>query len=169
MLKMRLQRVGRRNDPLFRVVLTESRNPAKGGKCIEVLGSYNPHTNTNQIDTERVNYWLSQGVKPSDTVHNLLINEKVIEGKKVNVLPKKQPIVKEADEEESKEAAAPQPTEEAATAEGDSEAAPESAESSDEEAEKPKESEAEESASEKDDAPTETTAQESSEEEKKEQ
>jgi len=104
MLKMRLQRVGRRNNPQFRVVLTESRNAADGGKFQEVLGSYNPHVNTIQLKADRIGYWLSQGVKPSDTVHNLLVSEKIIDGKKVNVLPKKRPIVKESGEEEGDKA-----------------------------------------------------------------
>lgn len=48
------------------------------------------------IDAEKAKKWISQGVQVSDTVHNFLITEKVIEGKKKNVLSKKSPIIDEA-------------------------------------------------------------------------
>lgn len=98
MLKVRLQRVGKRNDPSFRVVVTDSRNAAKSGKFLEVVGNYDPKKDTRAIDGERVKYWVSQGAQVSDTVHNLLVSEKIIDGKKVNVLPKKTPIKSEAEE-----------------------------------------------------------------------
>ena len=102
MLKIRLQRVGRKNDPSFRVVVTDSKRGPKSGDNVELLGSYNPHVNKVQINGERVKHWISVGAQVSDTVHNLLVSEKIIEGKKVNVLPKKSPIVKEPTEEEKK-------------------------------------------------------------------
>ena len=103
MLKIRLQRVGRKNDASFRVVVTESQNAAKGGNFLEILGSYDPKKNTRTIDGDRVKYWISVGAQPSNTVHNLLISEKIIEGKKVNVLSKKSPIKKEGEEEVKEE------------------------------------------------------------------
>ena len=98
MLKIRLQRIGRKNDPAFRVVLTDSRNSAKSGRFLELLGTYNPKIldkkhRTNFIN-DRIKYWLSKGAKLSDTMHNFLVRDKVIQGKKVNVLPKKKPTVK---------------------------------------------------------------------------
>ncbi len=98
MLKIRLQRIGRKNDPAFRVVLTDSKNGAKSGRFLELLGAYNPKVldkkqRTNFIN-DRIKYWLSKGAKLSDTMHNFLVRDKVIEGKKVNVLPKKKPTVK---------------------------------------------------------------------------
>ena len=50
MLKVRLQRVGRRNDPSFRVVVTDSQNAAKSGKFLEIVGSYDPRKNSKQIN-----------------------------------------------------------------------------------------------------------------------
>lgn len=97
MLKIRLQRVGRKNIPTFRVVLTDSKNSTKSGKFLEVLGNYDPINNVKEIKTDRIKYWMSQGAKPSETLHNFLIDKKVIPGKKVNVLPKKKPIVKETE------------------------------------------------------------------------
>lgn len=92
---MRLQRVGRKNDPTFRIVVTDKRTGPKSNKNIAILGSYNPKMNHVQVDKEEAKAWLSKGVQPSDTVHNILVGQKVIEGKKKNVLPKKSPIVDE--------------------------------------------------------------------------
>jgi small subunit ribosomal protein S16 len=101
MLIIRLQRVGKRNEPTFRVVLTDSKNGPKSGKFLEVLGSYDPRDkNITKIDGEKVTEWISKGAQVSDTVHNILVNQKIIEGKKVNVLPKKSPIVTESEESE---------------------------------------------------------------------
>jgi len=95
MLKIRLQRVGRKNDPSFRVVLTDSKNASKSGNTIETLGNYDPKKNVKVIEGEKIKYWISKGAQVSDTVHNILVSEKIIEGKKINVLPKKSPIVNE--------------------------------------------------------------------------
>lgn len=94
MLKIRLQRIGRKNDPAFRVVLTDSKNSTKSGKFLEIVGTYNPKVGETKFETERIKYWMSKGAKLSDTMHNFLVHEKVIEGKKINVLPKKKPTLK---------------------------------------------------------------------------
>ena len=104
MLKIRLQRVGRKHIPTFRVVLTDSKNSTKSGRFLEILGSFDPRNDKSKIiNTERVKYWVSKGVQLSGTLHNFLIHTKVIEGKKINVLPKKRPIVKETKENAKKE------------------------------------------------------------------
>lgn len=96
MLKIRLQRIGRKHEPAFKLVLTDSKNSTKSGKTVEVLGNHDFRFEKNtQVKTERVLHWLSKGAKATPTVHNLLINLKVIEGKKINVLPKKTPQKKE--------------------------------------------------------------------------
>ena len=102
MLKIRLQRVGRKNDPSFRVVLTDSKNATRSGKFLEILGSYSARQGEPVINGERVKHWMSVGAKPSDTVHNLLVTKKVITGKKINVLPKKTVPKKEAEVREEK-------------------------------------------------------------------
>ena len=94
MLMMRLQRIGRKNEPHFRVVVTDKRNAPKSGKFIEVIGSYNPKAGSVTFDTAKTAAWLAQGVQPSATVHNFLVKEKIIEGKAKNVLPKKSPTKK---------------------------------------------------------------------------
>ena len=118
MLKVRLQRVGRKNDPSFRMVVVESTKGPKTGNYIEMLGSYNPRQKGNTvIHADRVKHWISQGAQVSDTVNNLLINEKVIEGKKVNPLGKKTPIVKaEAETEDDSKAAEAEPVDNSAEA-----------------------------------------------------
>jgi small subunit ribosomal protein S16 len=93
---MRLQRIGRKNDPSYRVVVTDSRNAAKRGTNVDLIGSYSPKSGGFQIDGEKAKYWLSKGVQASDTVYNFLITNKVIEGKKRNALSRKSPIIDEA-------------------------------------------------------------------------
>ncbi len=114
---MRLQRVGRKNDPSYRIVVTDKRTGPKSNKHVAILGSYNPKMDHIQLDVDAAKDWLSKGVQPSDTVHNILVGQKVIDAKKVNPLPKKSPIVDEealAREAEEKAAA-----EEAAKAEAE--------------------------------------------------
>jgi len=125
MLMMRLQRVGRKNDPSFRIVVTDKRTGVKSDKHVDRIGSYNPKMNHVQIDADKAREWISKGVQPSDTMHNILVSQKVIEGKKRNVLPRKSPIVdeeaiKKAEEEavakaEAEKAAAEAPAEEVAS------------------------------------------------------
>lgn len=95
MLKMRLQRVGRKNDPSYRVVVTDSRNGPQSHKEVDLLGSYSAKTNVFAVDGERAKDWISKGVQVSPTVHNLLVQNKMIEGKKINVLSRKSPIIDE--------------------------------------------------------------------------
>lgn len=106
MLMMRLQRVGRKNDPSFRIVVTDKRTGVKSDKHVDRLGSYNPKMNHIQLDVEKAKEWLAKGVQPSDTMHNLLVSQKVIEGKKINVLPKKSPIIDEEAIKKAEEEAA---------------------------------------------------------------
>lgn len=91
MLMIRLQRIGRKNDASFRVVLTDSKNAAKSGKFKEILGSYNPKSGEVLFKADRIKYWIGNGAQASDTVHNFLVHQKMIEGKKKNVLSKKSP------------------------------------------------------------------------------
>ncbi len=98
MLKIRLQRIGRKNDPAFRAVLTDSKNSTKSGRFLEILGTYNPKSADKakeiSLNAERITYWMKQGAQVSDTMHNFLVSKDIIKGKKVNVLPKKKPTSK---------------------------------------------------------------------------
>ena len=89
---IRLQRTGRKHEPTFRVVLTDSKNGPKSGKYLKNLGWYDTRLQNDaakQIDVEAVKHWISKGAQLSLTLHNFLISEKVITGKKLNALPKK--------------------------------------------------------------------------------
>ncbi len=114
MLKIRLQRVGKKHEPVFRIVVGKSQNGPKSGKFIEVLGSYDPRSkNANTLNKDKVTAWIAKGAQVSDTVHNLLVSEKVIDKKKVNSLPKRTAPKKEVPVEEAKapEAVAETPVE----------------------------------------------------------
>ena len=102
MLKIRLQRTGRKNDPYFRVVLTDSKNAAKSGKFLEVLGNYDPKKGETVFREDRVKYWMSKGAKLSETINNFLVKKKIIEGKKQNVLSRKNPVNKKKKKAEAK-------------------------------------------------------------------
>jgi len=77
MLIIRLSRVGRKNDPSFRIVLQE-KHRAPTGKVIEFLGFYNSRLKQKSFKEERIKYWLGEGAQASDTVHNLLVSAKII-------------------------------------------------------------------------------------------
>ena len=86
MLKIRLQRVGRKHDPSFRVVVTDSRCGPRSGNIVELVGSYNARRGRPAFKTERVKHWIGVGARPSATVHNLLVAQKIVSGPKINVL-----------------------------------------------------------------------------------
>lgn len=98
MLKIRLQRTGRTNDPSYRVVVVEHTESPKTGNVVEQVGTYNPKTKAKNLLADRIKYWISVGAKASGTMHNMLVSAGIIEGKKVNVLPKKSPPKKESDQ-----------------------------------------------------------------------
>lgn len=95
MLKIRLQRTGRKNDPHFRLIVTESTLKPKTSQFAEIVGTYNVKAGIFEAKADRVNHWISVGAQVTPTAHNLLISKGVIAGKKVNVLPKKTPQKKE--------------------------------------------------------------------------
>jgi small subunit ribosomal protein S16 len=91
MLKIRFLRVGKKHQPSFKIVVTDSRNPPQGGRFVEQVGFYNPLTKEKILKPERIRYWLEKGAQPSDVVYNLLIKERIMKGKKkpVHKRPKK--------------------------------------------------------------------------------
>ncbi len=98
MLMIRLQRVGRKNNPSFRVVLTDKQNSTKSGRFLEVLGHHDfrgDKAPDNHVNGERIKHWISKGAQVSITAHNLLIDSKVLTGKKQDALPKRKPKAKE--------------------------------------------------------------------------
>ncbi len=85
---IRFQRIGRKNDPAFRIVLTEKRSKPKSGE-LEILGSFHPKTKEIGLKNERILYWLSKGASTSPRVHNILVSKGVLRVKKINVTKKK--------------------------------------------------------------------------------
>ena len=90
MLTIRLQRVGKRNQPEFRIVLAEKHRSATK-KVVEILGNYNPRTKEFKLkNEERLKYWIAQHVQLSGTIHNLFVTRGFVTGKKVQAWkPKK--------------------------------------------------------------------------------
>ncbi len=89
MLTIRLSRVGKKKDGSFRVIVVESKRKVQPGNYLEMVGSYDPRVDKVELKADRIKHWISMGATVSDTLHNLLISQKIIEGKKINVLPKK--------------------------------------------------------------------------------
>ena len=85
MLTIRFLRQGKKHQPFFKVVVIDKRRSPRSGKFVEEVGFYNPLTKEKRLNKERILYWLSKGVTTSDSVHNLLVKEGVIKGKKIPV------------------------------------------------------------------------------------
>ena len=102
---MRLQRIGRKNSPSYRVVVVDSHQGPKSGKFVDMLGSYDPKAGVFQINAERAVSWISKGTQVSPTVHNMLVSKKIIDAPKITVqAPKKEVAAKEAPKAEEKTA-----------------------------------------------------------------
>jgi len=82
MLMIRLSRVGKKKKAEYRLVIQDKKRDP-WGKVLEILGTYNPHTKELEIKKDRIEYWRSVGAQMSVTVNNLLIEKKIIEGKKI--------------------------------------------------------------------------------------
>jgi len=72
-VKLRLTRVGSKKNPIYRVVVADSRSP-RDGKFIEIVGRYNPQTqpSTIEMDEAKVKDWISKGAQPTDSVRRLM-------------------------------------------------------------------------------------------------
>jgi small subunit ribosomal protein S16 len=87
MVKIRLTRTGRKHLASYRIVISPAREKRES-KFIEHVGSYSPHTKELTLNKERVEYWLSQGAQPTETVKGFLIKEKIL------AKPKKKAVFK---------------------------------------------------------------------------
>ena len=99
-VKLRLRRMGKKKQPIYKVVAADARSP-RDGKFLEAVGIYNPLTNPHTIDLkeDRINYWLDNGAQPTDTVKSLLsqkgINLKRDNARRKYSAEKSEAIVKE--------------------------------------------------------------------------
>ena len=110
MLMLRLKRTGRKNQPSYRVVVSPSGLGGPKAKPIEYLGWLNPLKKTFNLNKERIQYWLSQGARPSATLHNLLVKTGLLQAKKIAVHQK--PAPKEPAQEPAKEQPVSAPSQE---------------------------------------------------------
>ncbi len=125
MLCIRLQRLGKKKQPTYRFVVSEKGRDTQG-KSTEIVGFFNPLAKENQYELkrDRIEYWLSTGAQPSETVYNILVAEGIIEGKKkgpVSISKKRQGKIEAkaatiAKEAEAKKAAAAKAEADAAAA-----------------------------------------------------
>lgn len=132
MLAIRLQRTGRKGHAQFRVLVQDARRTPTSGRFVAHLGSYNPHTKTLAIDTEKATYYLNNGARPSDRVARLLQAEGVTLPAWVTLESKKQGALRNPEKlrkNQPKEAAQPADEPEAPAAEA--EAATETPETTD--------------------------------------
>jgi small subunit ribosomal protein S16 len=77
-LMIRLARIGKKKHPFYRVVVTEKARP-RNGRFVEIVGTYDPQKKKAEgmtLDDARIQYWLSKGAQPSDTVRSFLRNRK---------------------------------------------------------------------------------------------
>lgn len=95
MLAIKLKRIGKKHQPAYRLIVNEKRS-AMVGRFLEDLGYFNPESNKTELNKERVLFWIKNGAQPTDTVHNLLLKNKIIEGKKVAVHKKPKKSKEEA-------------------------------------------------------------------------
>lgn len=130
---IRFQRIGRKNDAAFRIAVLEKASGPKAGKYVDLVGTYNPKTKATTLKPDLIKGWMEKGAQVSDSVHNLLVKEGVLEGAKKPVIAKavleKNVAKRKAEEEaaaakaeadakaaeEAKAAAAAAPAEEAAS------------------------------------------------------
>lgn len=112
MLAIKLQRIGKKHQPSYRVVVAQKKSKL-GGPPVEDVGFYNPFTKVMTVKKERVLHWLGVGAKPSVSIHNLLVREKIIDGAKVKIRMKKKMAGETAPADGAAEpSAAPEPAEE---------------------------------------------------------
>lgn len=101
MLAIRLLRIGKKHQPSYKIVVTDKKNPPRGGRFADQVGSWNPLTKQRILKGDKIKEWISKGAKPSDTVYNMLIEEKIIEGEKIKVNKKsKKPPIQEVPKSE---------------------------------------------------------------------
>ncbi len=125
MLVIRLTRVGKKNQPEYRFIVSE-KHKDPWGDALEYLGYYNPRTEppTINLKEERIKYWLNHGAQVSDTVKNILIDKGILSGQKAK--PKGIRKSKKKDKSEGAEEGEQTPTEKTAEANANSQSEAES-------------------------------------------
>jgi small subunit ribosomal protein S16 len=143
MLRIKLARRGKKKQPTYRLIINEAGRDTYG-TFLENLGNYDPKSKKLDVQTDRIKHWISVGAQMTDSVNNLLIANKVIEGKMISVsrlskkskeVMKKAEDAKKAQEDKAKaEAEAPAESTPEAPAESSTEAVSEVSETTEEKA-----------------------------------
>ncbi len=81
MLAIKLQRIGKKNQPSYRIVVQEKRSKLNG-RSIDDLGWYNPMNKESKVDGDKVKRWISSGAQPTATAHNLFVKQGIVSGAK---------------------------------------------------------------------------------------
>lgn len=89
MIRIRYLRAGKKKQPFFKIVVVQKGQAASSGRFIEDLGFYNPLKKEKSLKKERIDYWLKQGAKPSDSIHNFFAKEGIINSPKIALHKKK--------------------------------------------------------------------------------
>lgn len=79
MLTIRLSRIGKKNKPMYRLIISEKARDTFGS-FLEILGSYNPFSKQLEVKEDRVKHWIGMGAQMSDTVNNLLVGKNIVKG-----------------------------------------------------------------------------------------
>jgi small subunit ribosomal protein S16 len=88
MLAIKLQRIGKKHQPSYRLVVAEGRSKM-AAPPVEDLGSYNPFTKAITVKKERVAHWVKMGAQPTVSVHNLFVGQGILTTPKIKVkMPK---------------------------------------------------------------------------------
>lgn len=83
MLSIKFRKEGKKHQKIMRVILIDSRKPINSGLANEILGWVNPVTKQVELKKDKIIEWIKKGAQPTTSVHNLLIKNNIIEGKKI--------------------------------------------------------------------------------------
>jgi small subunit ribosomal protein S16 len=147
MLTIRMQRLGRKGHPTYRVVVQDSRQTPTSGKIVAMLGSYDPHTKVNTLTKEKAELYLANGAQPSERVIKLFSDQGIKLPKWVKEPAKKEQTTRNPEKLRRNRPDEPK-AEEPANAEPESEAAEKPVETTPTEATESKEAVKEETPSE---------------------
>lgn len=121
MLAIRLQRLGRKGYPTYRLAVQESQRHPSSGRVVAYVGSYNPHTKEAKLDTEKVEFYLKNGAQPTPRVAKLLKENKIKLPEWVKLADKKSRTIKNAEKLRKNQPKEEAPVEPEAPAEGSTE------------------------------------------------
>ena len=103
---IRFQRIGRKNDPAFRIAVLPKASGPKAGSYVDLVGTYNPKTKAVTLKPDAIKDWIGKGAQVSPSLHNLLVKEGVIEGVKTARVVSKTNLEKNIAKKKAEEEAA---------------------------------------------------------------